>query len=64
MLPFLEELLEKKLSELLGADVRFDRFKASPLSGKIEVLNLSAKAPEAGGDVNEGGVEVIAGLCL
>jgi uncharacterized protein involved in outer membrane biogenesis len=44
MLPFLEELLEKKLSELLGADVSFDRVKLSPLSGKLEVINLSAKA--------------------
>jgi len=44
MLPFLEELLEKKLSEMLGADVSFDRVKLSPLSGKLEVLNLAAKA--------------------
>ena len=45
MLPFLEELLEKKLSEVLGADVTFDRVKLSPLSGKVEVLNLKATLP-------------------
>jgi hypothetical protein len=44
MLPFLEELLEKKLSDALGGDVSFDRVKLSPLSGKVEVLNLAAKA--------------------
>jgi hypothetical protein len=45
MLPFLEDLLEKKLSEVLGAEVSFDRVKLSPLSGKLEVLNLAAIAP-------------------
>jgi uncharacterized protein involved in outer membrane biogenesis len=44
MLPFLEELLEKKLSDLLGGVVTFDRVKLSPLSGKAEVLNLAASA--------------------
>jgi len=43
MLPFLEELLEKKLSDSLGAKVSFDRVKLSPLSGKVEVLNLAAR---------------------
>lgn len=45
MLPFLEELLEKKLSDALGAKVSFDRVKLSPLSGKVEALNLAATAP-------------------
>lgn len=44
MLPFLEELLEKKLSNALGAKVTFDRVKVSPLSGKVEVINLVASA--------------------
>ena len=42
MLPFIEELLERKLSNALGATVTFDRVKLSPLSGKVEVINLAA----------------------